>query len=208
MQPGILIVCAVAQELAAYEGRPGVDVIAVGVGPVEAAVGTTRALARVPYRFAINAGIGGGFRRRTAIGDAVAITEGYFVDLGLEGGGTLNLPGGITLANHIAGDGDLLEWYGSAIPHGRRGIGLTSATITTTDRRAADLDARFSPSIEAMEGFAVLRAAKLAGVPAIELRGVSNYVGDRAASEWDFRAGAAAVVAALATLLDVVEQHA
>ncbi|GAC1409410.1 MAG: futalosine hydrolase [Candidatus Velthaea sp.] len=204
----ILVVCAVAQELAAFKTRPNVEVVAVGVGPVEAAIGSARALAQAPYRFAINAGIGGGFRARAAIGDAVAVTQAYFADLGLEGGGTLNLPGGVTLADRIAGDRDLLEWYGSAIPHGRRGVGVTSATITTSDARAAELDARFLPSTEAMEGFAVLRAAKLAGIPAIELRGVSNYVGNRAASEWNFRAGASAVVAALEGLLDVVERNA
>lgn len=204
----ILVVCAVAQELSALAPRAGVDVVAVGVGPVEAALGTARALAAKPYQFAINAGIGGGFRKLAKIGDAIAITESYFVDLGLEGGGELNLPGGVTLADRIAGDVDLLEWYGSSIEHARRGIGLTSATITTTDARAAQLALRFSPTIEAMEGFGVLRAAKLACVPALELRGVSNYVGNRAAGEWNFRAGANAVVAALETLLDVLERNA
>jgi futalosine hydrolase len=33
--------------------------------------------------------------------------------------------------------------------------------------------------VEAMEGFAVLRAAELAGVPAVEVRAISNLVDDR-----------------------------
>ena len=41
----ILVVCAVAQELAALPARDGVDVVATGVGPVEAAFATARALA-------------------------------------------------------------------------------------------------------------------------------------------------------------------
>ncbi|GAC1521471.1 MAG: hypothetical protein NVS2B8_01470 [Vulcanimicrobiaceae bacterium] len=52
--------------------------------------------------------------------------------------------------------------------------------------------------METMEGFAILRAARVAGVPAIGIRGISNYVGDRATSEWDFVAGARSTAAALA----------
>ena len=53
-----------------------------------------------------------------------------------------------------------------------------------------------------MEGFSVLRACELAGVPALEVRGVSNRVGDRAASGWDFAAGSRAAVEALEAVLD------
>jgi nucleoside phosphorylase len=55
-----------------------------------------------------------------------------------------------------------------------------------------------------MEGFAFLRAAAAAAVPAVELRGVSNLVGDRATNGWDFRAGAQAAVATTDALLDVL----
>ena len=40
--------------------------------------------------------------------------------------------------------------------------------------------------VEAMEGFAVLRAAELAGVPALELRAVSNLVAEADRSRWRF----------------------
>jgi hypothetical protein len=38
--------------------------------------------------------------------------------------------------------------------------------------------------VEAMEGFGVLRAAALAGVPAVELRAVSNAVGEPDRARW------------------------
>jgi futalosine hydrolase len=40
--------------------------------------------------------------------------------------------------------------------------------------------------IEAMEGFAVLRACEDAGVPAVELRVVSNSIGEPDRTEWLF----------------------
>jgi nucleoside phosphorylase len=40
--------------------------------------------------------------------------------------------------------------------------------------------------VEAMEGFAVLRACALAGVPAVEARVVSNAIGEPDRSLWRF----------------------
>jgi nucleoside phosphorylase len=40
--------------------------------------------------------------------------------------------------------------------------------------------------VEAMEGFAVLRAAELAGVPAVEARVVSNELGEPDRALWRF----------------------
>ena len=197
----ILVVCAVADELRAFVPRRDVEIIAVGVGPVEAALGTARALAGRHVTLAVNAGIGGGFRARTKIGDAVAVTESHYVDLGLEGGGAVHLPGGIVIADRVGADAKLLARY-AKIPRAILGVGVTSATITTSDERAHELETRYSPTSEAMEGFSVLRAAQLARIPAIELRGISNFVGNRAASNWDFRAGAAAVVAMLESFID------
>jgi futalosine hydrolase len=200
----VLIVCAVAAELAALRPRDGVEVVAVGVGPVEAAAGTARALAARSYRAAINAGIAGGFRARAAVGDAVAVAVEYYVELGLEDGAAFPLPGGVTLLRRAESDPELLRACRDPRVGARIGSGISSATVTTTDARAAELDERFGADVESMEGFAFLRAACAAGIPAVELRGVSNLVGDRAANGWDFRAGAQAAVATTDALLDVL----
>jgi hypothetical protein len=54
--------------------------------------------------------------------------------------------------------------------------------------------------IEAMEGYAVLRAAGLAGVPAVEVRVIANAIGEADRSRWRFdeaKAGLSAVLPAL-----------
>ncbi|BDE05669.1 Futalosine hydrolase [Vulcanimicrobium alpinum] len=201
----VLVVCAVAQELAALPARAGVDVVAVGVGPVEAAAGTARALAGKRYRAVVNAGIGGGFRDRCAVGDAVIVDVEHYVELGLEDGSAFALPGGLALARTADADAVLLAAARARLARARVLTGVTSATVTSSDARAAALGARYGAGVESMEGFAVLRAAIDAGVPAIELRGVSNVVGDRATNQWNFRAGAAAAAATTATLLDVLQ---
>jgi futalosine hydrolase len=57
--------------------------------------------------------------------------------------------------------------------------------------------------VEAMEGFAVLRACALAGVPAVELRAVSNAIDEPDRAKWRFDDALAALAAALQRL-DVV----
>jgi futalosine hydrolase len=52
-----------------------------------------------------------------------------------------------------------------------------------------------------MEGFAVLRAAELAGVPAIEIRAVSNAIEERDRVLWRFDDAFAAITAATPLLV-------
>jgi futalosine hydrolase len=201
---GILVVCAVAQELAGLAPRDDVDVIATGVGPVEAALGTARALAAKSYDGVINAGIAGGFRERCTVGDVVVCSREDFAELGLEDGSAFPLPGGVVLERSVEAHPSLLEPFLSGLIPVIVGRGVTSAIVTTTTARALVLAHRFRPDVESMEGFSVLRAAAVAGVPAVEIRGVSNLVGDRATNEWNFRAGAEAAVATTDALLDVL----
>ena len=58
--------------------------------------------------------------------------------------------------------------------------------------------------VEAMEGFAVLRAAQLAGVPAIEVRAISNDIEEDDRARWHFDAAFAAITAATPRLVEEV----
>jgi hypothetical protein len=54
--------------------------------------------------------------------------------------------------------------------------------------------------VEAMEGFGVLRACELAGVPAVELRAISNSPDEADRERWRFDDAFAALAAALQRL--------
>jgi futalosine hydrolase len=181
-------------------------VVSVGVGPVEAALGTARALASGSYDALINAGIAGGFRGRCTVGDAVVCAREDYVELGLEDGSTFALPGGLELIRTVEADRRLVDPFLDGRIPVILGRGVTSAMVTSTEQRALVLAHRFRADVESMEGFAVLRAAQAAGVPGIEIRGVSNLVGERATAEWNFSAGADAAVATTDALIDVLLQ--
>jgi len=78
--------------------------------------------------------------------------------------------------------------------------GLTVAQVTAREDTASRLRAG-GAHVETMEGFAVLRAADIAGVRAIEVRGISNIAGDRAHSRWNFSAGVQGLQRVLTALL-------
>jgi futalosine hydrolase len=197
----ILVVCAVAQETAFLSPRPDVDVLVTGVGVVDAAARVARALAAKTYDFVINAGIAGALPGVARVGDGVVVAE-EFLELNLETGAPIALPDGLRVADAVY----CLEPVVGALQ--KRGFpavrGVTVSRVTATDetaQRLLDLGAQ----VESMEGFAVLRAAELAGARAIEVRGISNIVGDRAKSEWSFASGIKGLERVLAATLEILD---
>jgi len=188
------------------------DVIAAagGVGPVAAAVATSRLLAALdragtPIRLVVSAGIAGGFTGRAAVGDVVlartvafadlgAATDDGFLDLtglGLSGGAPLESPVAPSTAAALAAAGIDI----------RAGTVLTLATMTGTDARAAAVaDAHPDAVAEAMEGYGVAWAASEHGIPWTEVRTVSNLIGRRDRAAWDIPAAFAALGLAVAAV--------
>jgi len=181
----ILLVCAVAAELRFWKARDGVETLATGIGPVESSCMLTAALARRPYRLVVNAGVAGVFDGAAAIGEGVVVADER-IELALEDGAPLPLPPTMRVVETAHSDGRLVAALGAKGFRALHGITVTHVTSSeATARRLAQRGAQ----VESMEGFAALRAAERARVPAIELRGISNRCGDRGASGWNFEAG-------------------
>ncbi|MEU9041944.1 MULTISPECIES: futalosine hydrolase [unclassified Kitasatospora] len=187
------------------EGAP-VDVLAAGVGPAAAAAAASAALAAHPYALAVSAGIAGGFAPHAPVGAMVVADAIVAADLGAEtpegfadvtelGFGTVRHtppPAVVALvAKALAATGP-----GPVI-----GPVLTVSTVTGSAERAAALAARHpGAAAEAMEGFGVAEAAARYGVPALELRTVSNPVGPRDRAAWRIGEALAALERAFAAL--------
>jgi futalosine hydrolase len=181
----ILVAGATPQELAFLEPRAGITVLVTGVGPVEAAARVTQELARETYSLVVNAGIAGVYHGEAQIGDGVIVAEDH-MELDLEVGAPLTLPGGLRVVDKAASTPALVSRLVEQGFHALQGVTVTRATAT--DATAARLRVR-GAQVESMEGFAVLRAAEIGGVRAIELRGISNVAGERSRSGWNFAAG-------------------
>jgi futalosine hydrolase len=198
---GVLVACAVAGEVGPWADRDGVETIVTGVGPVEAAAAVARALARREYKLVVNGGIAGALDDSARIGEGVIVADDAF-ELSLEDGRPISLPSGQTVVGTAHSDPalvELLRGKGFASLHG-----ITVSRVTSTEETAVRL-ARRGAQVETMEGFAVLRACALAGIPAIEVRGISNRAGSRERSGWNFAAGLSGLAEVAQALFEAVD---
>lgn len=196
----ILVTCAVGKELAFFQSQPHVEMLVTGVGPVEAAAAVSRALAVSRPELLINAGLAGAFAGCAEIGEGVVVADDSLA-LCLETGAPIALPDEATVVDRATSDLSIVD---RLVELGFRSVrGITVTQVTALDGTAARLAAQ-GVGIETMEGFAVLRAAEIAGVPAVEVRGISNTAGDRERSGWNFDAGARGLQNILSALLSLV----
>jgi nucleoside phosphorylase len=160
--PVILVVAATARELEQIEA----ETLVCGIGPVEAGVATARRLAGRRPDVLLHVGVAGA--RDIPPPGLVIGSEAVYVDL--EEGLTQRLG----IPRRIEADPGLLAAARAALPEAVvRPIGTSASVggVTWFD-------------VEAMEGFSVLRAAQLAGVPALELRTISNDPDEPDRAKW------------------------
>ncbi|MCG8529930.1 MAG: hypothetical protein MI749_04620, partial [Desulfovibrionales bacterium] len=79
---------------------------------------------------------------------------------------------------------------------------LTVAGISGTQDRVEALEQAFSPLAEAMEGAAAAHIAALYGIPFMEIRSISNRVGERDKSQWDIPGACLTLAQVCQILLD------
>jgi nucleoside phosphorylase len=177
---GLLLVAATDIELCDREG------LVCGVGPVEAAAATARELALRPPDAVVNLGVAGG--RGITPGGLVIGGAAVYVDISAE----------IPVVDRVEPDAAMLERVRTALPEALvLPIGTSGAVggVVSGDLR-----------VEAMEGFGVLRACAQAGIPAIELRAISNELGESDRSRWRIGRALESLADALPRLLEAAAE--
>jgi len=173
----VLIVAATERELAHVRR---LDTFCCGVGPVEAAVRTARHLAEHRPDAVLHIGLAGA---RTLEPPALVLgSQSVYEDAR-----------GPLVPSRAEPDEELLARMRRALPDAHVLPIGTSAHVGGTS----------ACEVEAMEGFGVLRACALAGVPAVELRAISNAIDEPDRAKWRFDDALDALAAAL-DRLDVV----
>ncbi len=170
--PHILVVAATAPELAPAGGW---RTLCCGVGPVDAAARTAAALAADRPLAVLHVGIAGARRASGLEPPAIVIgLASLYCDLGVPEQWA---------PRRLSAPEDLIAAAARALP------GAHARVIGTSGRVGATAECE----VEAMEGFAVLRAAALAGVPALEVRVISNAIEELDRAKWRFDDAFAAV---------------
>jgi nucleoside phosphorylase len=175
----VLVVAATERELALVRGA---DTFACGIGPVEAALQTARVLAERRPDAVLHVGIAGA--RGIEPPALVLGSQSVYCDV-------VDPTSLLKRIERIEPDAAFLARVRAALPEAHV---LPIAT-------AGKVGAGTACDVEAMEGFGVLRACALAGVPAVELRAVSNAPDDADRGTWSFEDAFAALGDAVARVL-------
>jgi futalosine hydrolase len=174
----ILVVAATRFEIEQIDAESFI----CGIGPVEAAAATALELGRRRPDAVLHVGIAGA--RGIAPPAVVIGSEAVYVDIA-------DLHARLPRVDRVAADPSLLAAAQVALP-------AAPVVPIATTARVGD-GAGFA--VEAMEGFAVLRAAQLAGVPALELRAISNDPDEADRGKWQFAEAFAALAGATERVL-------
>jgi len=175
----LLLVAATDRELCGHDG------LVCGVGPVEAAAATARALALQPADAVVHVGIAGA--RGLEPGTVVVGTEAVYCDLSADW----------PVVDRVEADRHLVAAARAALPEA-----FTAPIHTSAAVGGASDSLLQAPLVEAMEGFGVLRAAALAGVAAVEIRAVSNEIGEVDRTRWEPSRALEALEAALPRIVE------
>lgn len=163
----ILFAMALGQEYGPHLRRRFTPLF-TGVGPIEAAIATTQALAELGAASALPdllVSLGSAGSRRRPLGSVHQISRVSWRDMDA---GALGFEPGLTPFS------DHPRWLDLATP-----LDLPTATLSTgADVVTGDRYAAIDADLVDMETFAVVRAAARFGVPVLGLRGVSDGPGE------------------------------
>lgn len=172
-----------------------VEICVTGIGAVQTAFQLGKMLPVTNWDLAIQLGICGSFKKEYPVGTTIHVVEECFADLGAEDGndfldvfeiGLLDenkFPfQNRLLLNHILPIANIQGEVASALPRVR---GISVNKVHGNEHSIRQIMVKYAPDVESMEGAAFFYCCKMASVPFVEIRTVSNFVEKRDKSKWD-----------------------
>lgn len=195
-----LLVAATAAEIAPFTDHLGtteklnhidfdVDILITGVGSNAATYALTRYLQHKRPELIIQAGVAGAFDRDTELGKVYVVKQDVLADQGVnEKNGFLDVFDlKLDKANELPyKKGVLPNPFIDLMKRSRlkKAIGVTVNEITTSKKRAEHYVSKYQATLESMEGASLHYVALMEDIPFMQLRSISNHVGERNKKKW------------------------
>jgi futalosine hydrolase len=188
--------------------RQEVDVLISGPGLMTATHSLTRQIGLKKPDLVIQAGIAGCFNKNMPLGSIVAVKQEVVADEGVVEEKKFKTLFDLKLVKGTQfpyKNGWLVNPNASKLIKGN-GFkvvnGVTVNQITTDPRKAKEYVSRYKAVVESMEGAALHYVCLQSGISFLQLRGVSNYIGERNKAKWDFQKPIQNLNKALITMLE------
>ncbi len=185
----LLIVAATKFEISPFLAtNHSADVLITGVGIPSTIFTLSKKLAQSKYDLVIQAGIAGTFKEPFEKSDIMIIEQDTFADIGIDEKGTFKTLFEMGLANEnefpyqagwLKNEPGLLKKANLPVVKA-----ITVNSITDEKMRLKNLVEKFNAEVESMEGAAFHYVCLQQKVNFLQLRSISNVVGERDKTKW------------------------
>lgn len=186
----VLIITATFHEIEPFIKKfPKADILVTGVGAPAVLFSLMNYLNKHKYDLLVQAGIAGSFDCHLDLGSVFAVRRDRFADLGIVQQGVFT-----SIYNTPLADGDGFPYSNGWLENQADLWQQTECetvdaiTINTISSVVNSYDLSTSRLIESMEGAALHLVGLSLKIPFIQLRAISNYVGERDKSKWKISA--------------------
>jgi len=188
----ILLIAATPNEIELFiNAYSNVDILITGVGAHATIYHLQKRLYKQDYDFVIQAGIAGSFSAEIPLGEAVLVKQDTFGDLGAEEKRlyTTFFSSGLINGHEFPfANGWLINATSLPKKNTLRSVkGVTVNKVSDSFLQKLQLIDAFDPQVESMEGAALHYVCLQEDIPFIQVRAISNYVGERDKSKWNFK---------------------
>jgi futalosine nucleosidase len=180
--------------LAERDGRFGdhqFETLITGIGSMSTAYWVTKAIATRKPDYMIQAGVAGSFSPQYPPGSLVMVSEEICGDLGVEENNgfkdvfDMGLP---QITTPFSGKGLVNIYTKQFQQYGLPGVkAITINEISTRAHRIQQLQQKYAPDVESMEGAAFHYVGLMEKIPFLQVRAVSNTVGERDKTKWKMK---------------------
>ncbi len=185
----VLVVSATELEIKFFiQENKRADVLITGVGIPATVFNLTKQLFKKNYDLVIQAGIGGTFSADFEKGTVVIIEKDAFGDIGIDEKGNYKtvFEAGFINSDEFPFTGGWLVNHHESIQnlHLRPATAITVNKITDDTVQITKLVEKFNPQVESMEGAALHYVCLQQKINFLQLRSISNAVGERDKQKW------------------------
>jgi futalosine hydrolase len=188
----LLIAAATQYEIPSFtSATENTDVLITGVGIAASLYHLQKRLIQVDYDLVIQAGFAGSFTNGPALGETVLVQKDTFGDLGMEEKGHYQTIFDIGLADKnefpftngwLQNENELLNtlWF-------KKVAAITVHKLSDDPLLTQQRENTFQPGIETMEGAAFHYVCLQEHIPFLQIRSISNRVGERDKTKWKLK---------------------
>ena len=186
----LLLVAATEFEIAPFiSTKIDADILITGVGSPACIYALTKRLQHIKYDFVIQAGIAGTFKNSFPLAQTFFIKTDVFADLGI-----YEMERFFTLFEKNFLDPNLVPYKHGLLENNvdntfkiATANSITVNTVTDNFLQTNMFTQKYDPDLESMEGAAFHYVCIQENVPFLQLRSVSNFVGERVKTNWKMK---------------------